>query len=179
MFTIIVLNTDGLRRLYKYHKSTSALLLLRYPERTLTLILKHTRRDPSLPLREMAKSKNHTAHNQSHKAHRNGIKKPKRHRHTSTKGMDPKFLRNQRYARKHNKKEGESATEEEILEIQEIQSQEGDTGLYNLLRISEFAHPEVLLKLQMSKQSSDYRRRSRALLGVHDGDYVQQTSPGS
>ncbi|KAJ6987821.1 LOW QUALITY PROTEIN: 60S ribosomal protein L29-1 [Populus alba x Populus x berolinensis] len=64
-------------------------------------------------LSEMAKSKNHTAHNQSHKAHKNGIKKPKRHRHTSTKGMDPKFLRNQRYARKHNKKCGDSATEEE------------------------------------------------------------------
>uniref|UniRef100_A0A0E0HD75 60S ribosomal protein L29 n=1 Tax=Oryza nivara TaxID=4536 RepID=A0A0E0HD75_ORYNI len=52
----------------------------------------------------MAKSKNHTAHNQSYKAHKNGIKKPKRHRQTSTKGMDPKFLRNQRYSRKHNKK---------------------------------------------------------------------------
>ncbi|KAF4361476.1 large ribosomal subunit protein eL29z [Cannabis sativa] len=50
----------------------------------------------------MAKSKNHTAHNQSYKAHKNGIKKPKKQRHTSTKGMDPKFLRNQRYARKHN-----------------------------------------------------------------------------
>ncbi|XP_022849020.1 60S ribosomal protein L29-2-like [Olea europaea var. sylvestris] len=61
----------------------------------------------------MAKSKNHTAHNQSHKAHKNGIKKPKRQRHTSTKGMDPKFLRNQRYARKHNKKSGESAGDEE------------------------------------------------------------------
>ncbi|XP_035839199.1 uncharacterized protein LOC110879121 isoform X1 [Helianthus annuus] len=33
----------------------------------------------------MAKSKNHTAHNQSYKAHRNGIKKPRKHRHTSTK----------------------------------------------------------------------------------------------
>lgn len=64
-------------------------------------------------LEEMAKSKNHTAHNQSYKAHKNGIKKPKRHRHTSTKGMDPKFLRNQRYARKHNKKGAESVTEEE------------------------------------------------------------------
>ncbi|MBA0612597.1 hypothetical protein Godav_013180, partial [Gossypium davidsonii] len=61
----------------------------------------------------MAKSKNHTAHNQSYKAHKNGIKKPKRQRHTSTKGMDPKFLRNQRYARKHNKKNGESAAEED------------------------------------------------------------------
>uniref|UniRef100_A0A251VJ10 60S ribosomal protein L29 n=2 Tax=Heliantheae alliance TaxID=911341 RepID=A0A251VJ10_HELAN len=60
----------------------------------------------------MAKSKNHTAHNQSYKAHRNGIKKPRKHRHTSTKGMDPKFLRNQRYARKHNKQSGDSAAEE-------------------------------------------------------------------
>ncbi|KAK4478331.1 hypothetical protein RD792_017621 [Penstemon davidsonii] len=61
----------------------------------------------------MAKSKNHTAHNQSHKAHRNGIKKPKRHRNISTKGMDPKFLRNQRYARKHNSKSAETASVEE------------------------------------------------------------------
>ncbi|KAK4258666.1 hypothetical protein QN277_005089 [Acacia crassicarpa] len=56
----------------------------------------------------MAKSKNHTTRNQSYKAHKNGIKKPKRHRHTSTKG----FLRNQRYARKHNNKSAEAATEE-------------------------------------------------------------------
>lgn len=35
----------------------------------------------------MAKSKNHTAHNQSYKAHKNGIKKPRRHRRTSTKGV--------------------------------------------------------------------------------------------
>jgi len=52
----------------------------------------------------MAKSKNHTAHNQSYKAHRNGIKKPKRHRHPSRKGMDAKFLRNQKFAVKGNKK---------------------------------------------------------------------------
>ncbi|KAK1281167.1 60S ribosomal protein L29-2 [Acorus gramineus] len=61
----------------------------------------------------MAKSKNHTAHNQSYKAHKNGIKKPRRHRHTSTKGMDPKFLRNQRYARKNNNKSGGSGSEGE------------------------------------------------------------------
>jgi len=64
----------------------------------------------------MAKSKNHTAHNQSYKAHRHGIKKPRRQRYTSTKGvsevfclsftcsncpqMEPKFLRNQRAAKK-------------------------------------------------------------------------------
>ncbi|KAL4615637.1 hypothetical protein ACB092_07G141200 [Castanea dentata] len=30
----------------------------------------------------MAKSKNHTSHNQSYKVHKNGIKKPRRHRHS-------------------------------------------------------------------------------------------------
>ncbi|XP_062197418.1 large ribosomal subunit protein eL29z-like [Phragmites australis] len=59
----------------------------------------------------MAKSKNHTVHNLSRKAHKNGIKKAKRHRQTSTKGMDPKFLKNLRYSRKHNKR-GEAEAEE-------------------------------------------------------------------
>ncbi|KAH0520446.1 60S ribosomal protein L29 [Microtus ochrogaster] len=52
----------------------------------------------------MAKSKNHTTHNQSQKWHRNGIKKPGSQRYESLKGVDPKFLRNMRFAKKHNKK---------------------------------------------------------------------------
>jgi len=52
----------------------------------------------------MAKSKNHTAHNQNRKAHRNGILKPMRQYYSSTKGMDPKFLRNQRFAKKKSPK---------------------------------------------------------------------------
>ncbi|XP_055471597.1 60S ribosomal protein L29-like [Psammomys obesus] len=52
----------------------------------------------------MAKSKNHTTHNQSHKWHRNGIKKPRSQRYESLKGVDPKFLRNMRFAKNHNKK---------------------------------------------------------------------------
>ncbi|KAG6445894.1 60S ribosomal protein L29 [Manduca sexta] len=52
----------------------------------------------------MAKSKNHTNHNQNRKAHRNGIKKPTKVRHESTLGMDPKFLRNQRFSKKGNLK---------------------------------------------------------------------------
>ncbi|CAK0743425.1 60S ribosomal protein L29-1 [Coccomyxa viridis] len=55
----------------------------------------------------MAKSKNHTAHNQTYKQHKNGIKKQKKFRYSSRKGMDPKFLRNQRYAKKHNKGVGQ------------------------------------------------------------------------
>jgi large subunit ribosomal protein L29e len=46
----------------------------------------------------MAKSKNHTNHNQNKKAHRNGIKKPQKQRYTSLKGVCPRFRRNQRYA---------------------------------------------------------------------------------
>lgn len=52
----------------------------------------------------MAKSKNHTTHNQSRKWHRNGIKKPRSQRYESLKGVDPKFLRNMRFAKKHNRK---------------------------------------------------------------------------
>ncbi|XP_041047882.1 60S ribosomal protein L29 [Carcharodon carcharias] len=54
----------------------------------------------------MAKSKNHTNHNQSSKWHRTGIKKPKSYRFEPLKGVDPKFLRNMRFAKKHNKKGG-------------------------------------------------------------------------
>ena len=44
----------------------------------------------------MAKSKNHTNHNQNKKAHKNGIHKVKRQRYISLKGVDPKFLKNRR-----------------------------------------------------------------------------------
>mmetsp|Transcript_48153 Transcript_48153/g.75215 ORF Transcript_48153/g.75215 Transcript_48153/m.75215 type:complete len:82 (-) Transcript_48153:1195-1440(-) len=52
---------------------------------------------------KMAKSKNHTNHNQNFKAHRNGIKKPKTGTKISTKGMCPKFLCNQKFAKKNSK----------------------------------------------------------------------------
>eukprot|EP00281_Chroomonas_sp_CCMP1168_P018560 CAMPEP_0206234654 /NCGR_PEP_ID=MMETSP0047_2-20121206/12708_1 /ASSEMBLY_ACC=CAM_ASM_000192 /TAXON_ID=195065 /ORGANISM="Chroomonas mesostigmatica_cf, Strain CCMP1168" /LENGTH=72 /DNA_ID=CAMNT_0053658759 /DNA_START=269 /DNA_END=487 /DNA_ORIENTATION=+ len=61
----------------------------------------------------MAKSKNHTAHNQNFKAHRNGIKKAKVGNKVSTKGMDPKFLRNQKFAKK-NSKAGQSHTAQRV-----------------------------------------------------------------
>eukprot|EP00550_Attheya_septentrionalis_P009633 CAMPEP_0198289130 /NCGR_PEP_ID=MMETSP1449-20131203/7433_1 /TAXON_ID=420275 /ORGANISM="Attheya septentrionalis, Strain CCMP2084" /LENGTH=59 /DNA_ID=CAMNT_0043987413 /DNA_START=40 /DNA_END=219 /DNA_ORIENTATION=- len=51
----------------------------------------------------MVKSKNTCAHNNTHKAHANGIKKAKRTKYVSTRGMDPKFLRNQKFAKKYNK----------------------------------------------------------------------------
>ncbi|XP_058456218.1 large ribosomal subunit protein eL29 [Malaya genurostris] len=50
----------------------------------------------------MAKSKNHTNHNQNQKAHKNGISKPKRQRKETTRGMCQKFLRNLRFSKKGN-----------------------------------------------------------------------------
>ncbi|XP_052016078.1 60S ribosomal protein L29-like [Apodemus sylvaticus] len=51
------------------------------------------------------KSKNHTTHNQSHKWCRNGKKKLQSQRYIeSLQGVDPKFLRNMCFAKKHNKK---------------------------------------------------------------------------
>ncbi|MCO5612368.1 hypothetical protein L7F22_066635 [Adiantum nelumboides] len=74
-----------------------------------TQILASLRRGSAVYSAGMAKSKNHTAHNQSYKAHKNGIKKAKKHKYTSRKGMDPKFLRNQRYAKKYNRVGGADA----------------------------------------------------------------------
>ena len=51
----------------------------------------------------MAKSKNHTAHNQSRKAHRNGIKKPSKKKCEALLGCDAKFVKNMRFAKKHNR----------------------------------------------------------------------------
>merc|ERR1719310_2526936 len=48
----------------------------------------------------MAKSKNHTNINQNKKAHKNGIKRSRRPKQMSFKGVDSKFLRNQRFAKK-------------------------------------------------------------------------------
>ena len=52
----------------------------------------------------MAKSKNHTSHNQNAKDHKNGIKKPQKYRYTSMKGVDSKFVRNQRFAKAGDRK---------------------------------------------------------------------------
>ena len=50
----------------------------------------------------MAKSKNHTSHNQNKKNHRNGIKKPHKQRYESLKGSDLKYRKNRRFAQKND-----------------------------------------------------------------------------
>jgi len=70
----------------------------------------------------MGKEKNHTARNQSAKNHRNGIKKPTRHRYHSLKGMDPKFLRNLRFSKKHNHR-GFAKMAARVAKVAEIKQQ--------------------------------------------------------
>ena len=50
----------------------------------------------------MAKSKNHTSHNQNRKNHRNGIKKPQKQRYDSLKSCDLKYRKNRRFAQLHD-----------------------------------------------------------------------------
>ena len=52
----------------------------------------------------MAKSKNHTAHNQNRKAHRNGLHKKKLRLVKSLRGRDIKYLRNLRRVKKGTEK---------------------------------------------------------------------------
>merc|ERR1712146_455432 len=49
---------------------------------------------------KMAKSKNHTAHNQGYKNHRNGIRRPKKQRTVSLKMVNQKYVRNLRRSKK-------------------------------------------------------------------------------
>merc|ERR1712106_152324 len=65
----------------------------------------------------MAKSKNHTGHNQVYKNHRNGIKKTRRPRKMSSNGMNCKFIRNQAYAKRGMK--GDEENKEERLKTQQ------------------------------------------------------------
>jgi large subunit ribosomal protein L29e len=55
----------------------------------------------------MAKSNNNTNHNNNKKAHRNGIKRPQKQRYSSLRGVDQKFLRNQRFAKRYALKPSE------------------------------------------------------------------------
>uniref|UniRef100_A0A8C0MBU7 60S ribosomal protein L29 n=1 Tax=Canis lupus familiaris TaxID=9615 RepID=A0A8C0MBU7_CANLF len=105
---------------------------------------------------DMAKSKNHTTHNQSRKWHRNGIKKPWSQRYESLKGVDLKFLRNMRFAKKHNKKglkkmqannaKAMTAHAEAIKAIvkpQEVRPKIPKGGSHKLNRLAYIAHPKL------------------------------------
>merc|ERR1719359_1404838 len=70
----------------------------------------------SSPTPAMAKSKNHTNNNQIFKAHRNGIKKARRPRQMSQRGMNCRFIRNQAFAKKGMKCDEEKEEQKRLEE---------------------------------------------------------------
>ncbi|XP_055258951.1 60S ribosomal protein L29-like [Moschus berezovskii] len=101
----------------------------------------------------MAKSKNYTTHNQSQKWHRNGIKKLRSQRYESLKGVDPKFLRNMRFAKNKkslkkmqaNNAKTMSARAEAIKALvkpKEIKSKMPTGGSRKLNRLAYITHPK-------------------------------------
>uniref|UniRef100_A0ABK0LEK1 60S ribosomal protein L29 n=1 Tax=Rattus norvegicus TaxID=10116 RepID=A0ABK0LEK1_RAT len=100
----------------------------------------------------MAKSKNHTTHNQSRKWHRNGngIKKPRSQRYESLKGVDPKFLRNMRFAKKHNKKglKKMQANNAKAVSPQAIKPKKPKGSSRKLSRLAFIPHPKLGKKIR-------------------------------
>merc|ERR1712094_74943 len=113
---------------------------------------------PDLPchcLEAMAKSKNHTAHNQVYKNHRNGIKKTRRPRKMSMSGMNCKFVRNQAFAKRgmkctaEEKEERLKAQKEAQKRIEDKKAQEKENRLKEL----EAEKEKAMLKAAKSKKA--------------------------
>ncbi|XP_017386888.1 60S ribosomal protein L29-like [Cebus imitator] len=141
----------------------------------------------------MAKSKNHTTHNQSQKWHRNGIKKPRSQRYESLKGVDPKFLRNMRFAKKHNKKglkkiqannaKAMSAHAEAIKALvkpKEVKPKIPKGGVsHKLDRLAYIAHPK-LGKRARARIAKGFRLcRPKVKAKSKDENKAQATAPAS
>ncbi|XP_051026914.1 60S ribosomal protein L29-like [Acomys russatus] len=116
----------------------------------------------------MAKSKNHTKHNQSHKWHRNGLKKPQSQGYESLKGVDPKFLRNICFAKKHkkglkkmqaNNPKAMSAVAEAIKAVVKPKPKMPKGPRHKLSGLAFIAHPKLGKKTRsyMSKGSRLYQ----------------------
>merc|ERR1712050_36302 len=102
----------------------------------------------------MAKSKNHTNHNQIYKNHRNGIKRTRRPRKMSMSGMNCKFVRNQAYARRgmkcseEEKQERLKAQKEAQQRMEEKKQQDKEKRLKELADEKE----KAMLKAAKSKK---------------------------
>merc|ERR1719502_1185711 len=105
----------------------------------------------------MAKSKNHTGHNQIYKNHRNGIKKTRRPRKMSMQGMNCRFVRNQAFAKRgmkctpEEKEERLQAQKEAQKRMEDKKSQERENRLKELADEKE----KAMLKAAKSKKSKD------------------------
>jgi large subunit ribosomal protein L29e len=146
----------------------------------------------------MSKSKNHNIHKQFHKWHRNGIKKPQSQRYESLKGVDPKFLRNTRFAKKHNKKglkkmqannaKAVSVCAEAIKALvkpQAIKTKMTKGPSHRLSRLAFIAHPSLGSHLEATrprikgsaKQSPRFKARQKPKLQLRPRLQLQPRLP--
>ncbi|CAD7688939.1 unnamed protein product [Nyctereutes procyonoides] len=91
----------------------------------------------------MAKSKNHTMHNESRKWHRNGIKKPQSQRYESLKGVDPKFLRTCREADNAKAMTAHAEATKAPVKPEKVKSKIPKGGSHKLNQLAYFAHPKL------------------------------------
>ncbi|KAB1266757.1 60S ribosomal protein L29 [Camelus dromedarius] len=102
----------------------------------------------------MAKWKCHITHNQCRKWHRNGIKNLQSQRYEPLKGVDPKFLRNMRFVKKHkrglktqaNNTKAMSARAEAVKALRkpkEVKPKIPEGSSRDLSRLACTAHPKL------------------------------------
>merc|ERR1711879_424754 len=110
----------------------------------------------------MAKSKNHTNHNQNRKAQRNGIKKLKQYKYKPNKGMEIKFYRNQRYANKARSQKIALEWEKRVYFIKDIVVK---SKVFNLFKIFQ-------KNLSKNSNSESYKRKFTGLLNKKEIDEI-------
>merc|ERR1712224_803096 len=99
----------------------------------------------------MGKSKNHGYNNQVYKNHRNGIKKTRRPRQMSMDGMNCKFVRNQKFAKKGEKCDA-SEKEQCIQQQKEAQKKfEEKKAAMNAQRLKDLAAEKEAAALKAAK----------------------------
>merc|ERR1712160_138393 len=106
-------------------------------------------------LAAMAKSKNHTGHNQNYKNHRNGIKKTRPSKTMSMRGMNCKFVRNQAFAKRGMSKAAGGDKEERAASQKEAQKkleEKKKSEATKKMKEAETAAADAKLKALSSKK---------------------------
>ena len=107
----------------------------------------------------MAKSKNHTNHNQSYKNHRNGIKPLPRNKYSSMKGVNPRLLRNQRRARKFDPSIKKSVNLSKKIEALRSRKAEVLVMIKERIKRKAAERKEYLQKLKAPKKKKPKRKK--------------------
>merc|ERR1712238_338336 len=95
---------------------------------------------------KMAKSKNHSSHNQGHKNHAQGIFKVKKERYTSNKMVNQKLIRNTRRSKKFDPSVKKNVTTTKRIAARRMIKQQVVT------RIKDIKNKKILSKAAPAKK---------------------------